>query len=283
MNAASGAPAFQVLGTPGPVIACALHAGHDIRPSVLPYVGIPGPDRLREEDPYTDRIADVGTLLVRVSRSRFELDLNRPRERAVYGGPEDAWGLPVWRSALPQAEVDVSLGIYDGFYEALEELLEETVHAFGNAVVLDVHSYNHRRGGPDAPPAAAAKNPEVNIGTGSLDRVRWGELADAVGVELAASGLDVRENVRFRGGHLARWAHERFAGDVCVLALEFKKTFMDEWTGQADRARIERLRTALSRCVPVARAHVGRSRVMNAARSTITATAATDLPERCSS
>ena len=30
-------------------------------------------------------------------RSRFEVDLNRPREEAVYRVPEDCWGLDVWR------------------------------------------------------------------------------------------------------------------------------------------------------------------------------------------
>jgi len=195
----------------------------------------------------------VGTLLVRVDRSRFEVDLNRPRERAVYTGPDDAWGLPVWRTELPQAELAASLCIHDGFYKDLEQLLEETVHTFGNAVVFDVHSYNHRRGGPDAPPEAAKENPEVNLGTGSLDHGRWRGLVDAVSGEFAASGFDFRENVRFNGGNLARWAHERFAGDVCVLALEFKKTFMDEWTGAVDDAHLERLRLALGRCVPIAR------------------------------
>ncbi len=283
MNRAPDTSAFQVLGTPGPVIACALHAGHDVRPSLVPYAGISGTDRLREEDPYTDVIADTGALLVRVTRSRFEVDLNRPRERAVYAGPDDAWGLQVWRSELPQAEIDRSLRIYDGFYEALERLLDEAVRAFGSAVVLDVHSYNHRRSGPDAPYDAVEDNPEVNLGTGSLDRTRWGRLADAVIVELADSGLDVRENVRFKGGHLARWAHERFAGDVCVLALEFKKTFMDEWTGRADHEHVERLRSVLARCLTVARSQVEEERVTIAAHVTSASVVATDAPEECSS
>ena len=35
-----------------------------------------------------------------------------------------------------------------------------------------------------------------------------------------------------------------------MLALEFKKTFMDEWTGAADGARIEELARALAGTVP---------------------------------
>src|ERR1051325_205611 len=53
--------------------------------------------RFVEEDPYTDQLTAVaGTSLV-VHRSRFEVDMNRARERAVYRTPGDAWGPPVWR------------------------------------------------------------------------------------------------------------------------------------------------------------------------------------------
>jgi N-formylglutamate deformylase len=245
------APAFEITGGEGLVIACALHAGHDVRPSIRANLALDESARLREEDPFTDRIADIGVKLVRVARTRFEVDLNRSRRRAVYRGPDDVWGLDVWRTELPPEEVAASLALHDHFYDRLEQLLGETVEAFGCAVVFDIHSYNHRRGGPDAPPAIPEANPEVNLGTGSLDRCRWGSLAGEVSRQLSSAGLEVRENVRFKGGHLAHWAHERFNGDVCVLALEFKKTFMDEWTGEVDNAHIERLRASLAACVPI--------------------------------
>ena len=64
--------------------------------------------------------------------------------------------------------------------------------------------------------------------------------------QLGGAPLDVRENVRFRGANVAAWAHERYPGRACVLALEFKKIFMDEWTGEADHARIDQLAAALA-------------------------------------
>ena len=64
--------------------------------------------------------------------------------------------------------------------------------------------------------------------------------------------LDVRENVKFVGGHLPRWIHENFANSVCVLAIEVKKFFMDEWTGELDakqhRAIAKRIATCGSGC-----------------------------------
>ena len=122
-------------------------------------------------------------------------------------------------------------------------------------MVFDVHSYNHRRGGVDAPPAPAAENPEVNVGTGSLGRDRWAPVVAAL-VEglrettLHGRCLDVRENVKFEGAQLARWIHQRYPGRGCALALEFKKPFMDEWTGAVDPRHLVGLQDALADVVP---------------------------------
>jgi hypothetical protein len=110
---------------------------------------------------------------ITVRRSRFEVDINRPREHAVYREPADAWGLEVWRESLRSSCVRDSLAIYDRFYRELAHHLDR-VTAASRCLVLDVHSYNHRRDGPDAPAGDADANPEINVGTGWLDRARWG-------------------------------------------------------------------------------------------------------------
>ena len=144
--------------------------------------------------------------------------------------------------------------MYDAFYAELGRRLDR-VAARGPFVVFDVHSYNHRRDGADAAAAPGEENPEVNVGTGSLDRERFGPVVDTFMSSLAAADtsagpLDVRENVRFRGRQLAAWTHARYPDRGIVLALEFKKTFMDEWTGEVDRARIDELARALAGTVP---------------------------------
>ena len=58
--------------------------------------------------------------------------------------------------------------------------------------------------------------------------------------------LDVRENVRFKGGYMSRWINERYAGRGCALAIEMKKIFMDEWTGEVDEAVIAAIGDALA-------------------------------------
>ena len=60
----------------------------------------------------------------------------------------------------------------------------------------------------------------------------------------------MRENVKFRGGNLARYIHETFPESGCVLSIEFKKFFMDEWTGTVDDKQLVTLRAALQSTLP---------------------------------
>lgn len=234
------------------LIATAIHAGHDLRPAVAELLALDEADRLREEDPYTDRLAACAEFRAIVSRSRFEVDLNRSRADAVYLAPEHAWGLTLWRGE-PTELLEESLAIYDGFHAELAAHLDQLA-AGGPFVVFDIHSYNHRRHGPHAPEAPHGDNPEVNVGTGTL-HPRWRFVVDTFihalsSREVCGHALDVRENVRFRGGNLARWVHARYPATGCVLALEFKKTFMDEWTGAVDDEHVAALAEALRGAVP---------------------------------
>ena len=238
-----------------PLVATAIHAGGSIRNELLDYLAIDADDRRREEDPFTDRWTDVAANRVVVDASRFEVDLNRPREKAVYLSPEDAWGLKVWNRELPGRMVKASLMEYDNFYRDMAKLFSALHAKYGCFVVFDVHSYNHRRGGPDAPPASIEENPAVNVGTGTmLERSRFAPVIACFietlsTVEFPTGGLDVRENVKFRGGQFARWVHATFPGSACVLSVEFKKFFMDEWTGEADAHLVNAIRDALAACV----------------------------------
>ena len=239
----------------GPLIATAIHDGHELRPEVAEGLEIGKADRLREEDPQTGRWTSVAGTRIVARRSRFEVDLNRPRERAVYLEPEDAWGLTVWKKPPSKQVVERSLAEYDAFYGEVAGLLADWEQRSEAFVLLDLHPYNHRRSGPDGPPADPAENPEVNVGTGTLDRQRWGPLVDRFMGDLhdfdfRGGHLDVRENVKFRGGNFSRWILERFPATGCVLAVEFKKIYMDEWTGEPDPSGVSLIERALQSTVP---------------------------------
>jgi hypothetical protein len=229
--------AFTIVHGESPLVAAAVHDGHEVRPEVASHLALPDRDRRREEDPFTATWTTITDSRIVARHSRFEVDLNRPRDKAVYRRAEDAWGLEVWKSEPPAELLERSLAQYDAFYAAAERLLADKARRHGRFVVYDLHSYNHRREGPEADPADADGNPEVNIGTGTMDRERWAPIVDRLvadlrSVDFMGRKLDVRENVKFQGGGFPAWIHREFPTSGCAIAIEFKKFFMDEWTGQ---------------------------------------------------
>lgn len=234
----------------GPLVAAAIHHGHAVRTELVDLFGISEGDRLREEDPYTGQWTSMAPTRIVGLRSRFEVDLNRPRDAAVYLRPDDAWGLEVWKRLPPAEVIERSRALHDAFYREVHRVLEELTGRFERVVVLDLHSYNVRRAGADAPAAPADENPDVNVGTSNMNRRHWAPVVETLieampRFDLLGRRLDVRENVKFLGGHFPRWIHETFPGSVCAIAIEVKKFFMDEWSGQADPEQLDAVGAAL--------------------------------------
>lgn len=238
-----------------PIVATALHDGHLLRNDVRTLMALSDSERLREEDPFTGRWTRVAATRLVAGRSRFEVDLNRPRDHAVYEHPEEAWGLHVWKRPPSPTIVENSLWHYDSFYELLQTVLNRLVERHRRVAVLDLHTYNHRRGGANQRPADPRESPDVNIGTGSMPREYWAPLVDRLisdlsTVDFEGRHLDVRENVCFQGGQMSRWIHDTFTESVCSISIEFKKFFMDEWTGTADDCQVAAIEQALASTIP---------------------------------
>jgi N-formylglutamate deformylase len=266
MNGVAGELLWSGREAHSPVIAVAVHAGHRLREEIAHATALTEAERLREEDPGTGEWAELAPTRLVAGRSRFEVDLNRPRNCAVYQDAGDCWGMRVWSEPLSPDAVARSLAGYDAFYEVLGGILDRAEQAFGRFVVYDLHTYNHRRGGPAAACADPAGAPDVNVGTGSMDRARWGPLVERFIADLAeakvpyAEGrLDVRENVCFRGRQLAAFVHERYPRTGCALAIEVKKFFMDEHTGVVDDFLFAEVGRALAATVPGVVEELGRA------------------------
>jgi hypothetical protein len=91
-----------------------------------------------------------------------------------------------------------------------------------------------------------------------MDRERWDAVVETFLETLRAQSIggrppDVRENVRFKGGWFSTWIHRTYPETGCALAIEVKKTFMDEWTGVADAERMDEVGRALARTIPPVR------------------------------
>jgi hypothetical protein len=243
---------------PGPIVATAIHDGHELRPEVAAEVKLPDADRLREEDPFTGQaVLGVPTHVV-VHRSRFEFDLNRGADEAVYGAPEQCWGLNVWHAPPDEALVARSLELHAGYYAMLKELLDEVAAGHPRFVLIDVHSYNHRRDEPGAAAMPQEQAPDINIGTFSMPRDQWAFLLDPLmeamrGFDFNGRQLDVRENVAFQGkGEQTRFVHEHYPGRGCAIALEFKKFYMDEWSGEPFEPELAAMRGLIDHIASVA-------------------------------
>ena len=250
---------------PSPIVATAIHDGHGLRADVADAMALADLDRLREEDPFTGQaVVGVDNHII-VHRSRFEFDLNRGVDGAIYETPEQSWGLDVWGGKGERGMFDRSLAIHAAYYRMLGHYLDEIAAEHERFVVLDVHSYNHRRDGPDGAPTDPAKAPDINIGTFSMPREQWAFLLDPMmqamrEFDFNGRTLDVRENIAFQGkGEQTRFIHERYPGTGCGIAIEFKKFFMDEWSGTPDPAELDAMRRLITMSADLARALLARA------------------------
>ncbi|MCE7032116.1 N-formylglutamate amidohydrolase [Lysobacter sp. GX 14042] len=252
-------PEWDLVVGHGPVIATAVHDGHRMRPALVPHLAVDRAERRRDEDPMTGLFTEVGDVRLRVRTSRFEVDLNRPRGLALSTDPADTWGIRFWKGPLPREELERSLAIHDRFRAMFSELMERMIDQWGCVLVLDIHSYNHRRDGTHAAPADPQRNPDIDLGLTTLDPDRWGAVAERFTRELGRHPVngrkpDVRANVRYpTGGDFPEWVYSNWGPAACTVSIEYKKVYMDEWTGQVDLEAMEDLRGGLQAAVDAVR------------------------------
>ena len=226
-----------------PIVATAIHEGHDTREELADLFNLKEHERLREEDPFTAKWLQVSDNNIIVHHSRFEADVNRPRDKAVYVKPGDAWGLQVWKRELREEVINSSLAVYDDFYRQAKLYFDSLFEQHEKILVFDIHSYNHRREAKDIE-ASHEDNPEVNIGTKNMDYIIWKDLVSTIiktfkAFDYDGRHLDVRENIKFKGGYFGQWLYEQYGKKICPVSIEFKKFFMDEWTGEPFEKDIE--------------------------------------------
>lgn len=219
-----------------PILAFAIHNGHYLPPEVEANCGLSPAQRLQEEDPYTDGFAECFPNRIVLQTSRFAVDLNRSPEKCVYQKPDDAWGLPVRKSALSEELLSALQQAYEAWYKLAVYQVEKLSAHHPKLLILDLHSYNHRRGGPNAEPDPQLKNPDIIIGRNNLPDTAYPlleGLREALnGQSYQGKSLDCRCDVKFPGGYFSRWMNSGFGEKVLCPAIEFKKTFMDEWSGE---------------------------------------------------
>lgn len=238
---------YQIDNQESPFWAFAVHDGHHVDPALAPYMAISPQDRLREEDPYTAILAELPCNRFVCGTSRFQIDLNRNKGEALYLRPEQSWGIKVWHNELPSHIKNQIYDIYDNLYKEIELQISETISRFGYFVIFDIHSYNALRDGPTAT-LDRSSNPQINIGT-AHNRDKWRALTNSL-LDILKKGkdgqtYDVRENVKFKGGFLSAYLNSKFGDKGCIFSIEFRKDFMNEWTGQVFPQKLQEYKQLL--------------------------------------
>lgn len=204
-------------------VCAAIHDGHQFRSELLDNCLHSEYDRWFEEDPCTKEFVKSHPIVIAGRDSRFEYDLNRAPERAIY---EDAWGKKLWKKPLDEASVDKSLAKHLAFYEVVQALLSKLEAKFGVVVVYDMHSYNWRRWDREVP--------VINLGTANIDASRFGKTVEIWRQLLSElklpNGIKSTSDINntFHGnGYFLKFITNNFRNTL-VLATEFKKIYCDE-------------------------------------------------------
>ena len=207
-----------------PYVCGAVHDGHQFRKELWDNCLHSAYDRWYEEDPETKNMVISHPILIAGCDSRFEYDLNRTPDEAVF---ETAWGKQLWRSPLPEDEKQLSLAKHTNFYKVVAALINKIEEKFGACIVYDMHSYNWRRWDREVP--------TWNLGTSNIDNERFGSLIESWRHSLSelelpngiTSTVDIN-NTFFGNGYFLKFITKTFQNTL-VLATEIAKVYCHEY------------------------------------------------------
>jgi len=203
----------------------AVHDGHQFRKELWENCLHTEYERWYEEDPETKNMVQSHPIVIAGMDSRFEYDLNRPPETAIY---TDAWGKQLWKKPLPQTMKEKSLDKHANFYKVVHALIKKLEEKFGVCVVYDMHSYNWKRWDREVP--------TWNLGTSNIDNKRFGETIELWRQSL--SEMQLVKNIKstskindtFQGnGYFLKFITNNFKNTL-VLATEIAKVYCDEYS-----------------------------------------------------
>ena len=207
-----------------PYVCGAIHDGHQFRKELWDNCLHTEYDRWYEEDPETKNMISSHPIVIAGCDSRFEYDLNRPPEEAVF---ETAWGKQLWKTPLPEAQKQASLAKHKAFYDVVHALIEAIESKYGVAIVYDMHSFNWKRWDREVP--------TWNLGTSNVDNERFGD--DIETWRQSLSEMNLPNNIKstalindtfFGNGYFLKFITNSFKNTL-VLATEIAKVYCDEY------------------------------------------------------
>jgi len=228
-----------------PYACAAIHDGHQFRKELWENCLHSEYDRWYEEDPETKKMVSSHPIVIAGCDSRFEYDLNRPPEEAVF---ETAWGKQLWKSPISQEMKNRSLEKHANFYKVVRALILKLESKFGVCVVYDMHSYNWQRWDREVP--------TWNLGTSNIDNDRFGASVETWRQSLSEikfpNGINssAKINNTFHGnGYFLKFITNNFKNTL-VLATEIAKVYCDEVNQIMFPEVVESVANALNKRLP---------------------------------
>ena len=228
-----------------PFICAAIHDGHQFRQELWNNCLHTEYDRWYEEDPETKQMIDTQPIVLAGIDSRFEYDLNRPPEEAVF---ETAWGKQLWKNPLLAEMKQISLDKHHNFYRVVHALISQLEFKSVNCVVYDMHSYNWQRWDREVP--------TWNLGTTNINNERFGTMVEIWRQSL--SNIQLQNNIKstanindtfFGNGYFLKYITSHFKNTL-VLATEIAKVYCDEYQQIIYPEVVESVRAALQLKIP---------------------------------
>lgn len=208
-----------------PYVCAAVHNGHQFRKELWAKCLHTAYDRWYEEDPETENMVKHHPIVISGLDSRFEYDLNRDPDNAIY---DDAWGKKLWKEPLSEDEKSRSLEKHQNFYKIVHALITTLEQKFGCCIVYDMHSYNWKRWDREVP--------TWNLGTSNIDNERFKNSIEDWRKDLSEIKLPngipttAKVNDTFQGnGYFLKFITTNFPHTL-VLATEVAKIYCDEET-----------------------------------------------------
>lgn len=202
----------------------AVHDGHQFRKELWGNCLHTEYERWFEEDPETKNMINSHPIVIAGCDSRFEYDLNRTPEEAVF---ETAWGKQLWKQPLAEEQKKKSLDKHNNFYKVVHALISKLEEKFGTCIVYDMHSYNWKRWDREVP--------TWNLGTSNVDNDRFG--AEVESWRKSLSEIKFPKTIKstalinntFQGnGYFLKFITNTFKNTL-VLATEIAKIYCDEY------------------------------------------------------
>lgn len=207
-----------------PYICAAIHDGHQFRKELWDNCLHTEYDRWYEEDPETKNMIGSHPIVIAGCDSRFEYDLNRTPEEAVF---VTAWGKQLWKNPLPDDQKKTSLAKHENFYKVVHALVKTIETKYEVAIVYDMHSYNWKRWDREVP--------TWNLGTSNVDNDRFGQDIEAWRQSLSEMHLPNQikstaliNDTFFGNGYFLKFITNNFKNTL-VLATEIAKVYCDEY------------------------------------------------------